>query len=339
MRRCPNCGIIVPCHDIYCHSCNRRIQQYFSISIFLKENFHLFTIIGVIGTMISVLPNIGEKILGPEWASGGAGVNFVAAIIFGCLFLFGVYAVTIRHILKDCRNEEQDRRFLILTLKEGDKSRILLILALTFMIFSFISYIFVSVLSIEDFYPLLTIFVFALLLMVAWTVYMVYDILKGIIDDLKNDRLGPVVIVVLFTIACFCVYTSLIPPAIAPINPSNVNIQSTPSFYSPLSSSDRGIFLSTTNTTYSKYKVCIYHWTANYGYFIDLKKMSDGITILGNETEAGNSIYWTYSSLDVEKEKPPVKIALEILDPTNRSLITKATLNITWFDKEIAKTF
>lgn len=338
MRRCPYCDVEIQCHDIYCFSCKRRVQQYFSISIFLKENFHLFTIIGVIGTMISLLPNIGEKIIGPEWVSGSQGINFVSAIIFGCLFLFGIFAITIRHIWVDCRSDEKDCRYWILTLKQGDKLRILLTMALTCMILSFISYILMSAISIKDIYPQIAIFVFAFLLLLGWTIYLFYDLLRTTIDDIKNDRLELVVVLFLFIIAGLCIYPSMIPPNIPPVNPSNVIIQSTPSYYSPLSSPEKGIFLSTTNTSWPKYNICTYHWNANYGYFIAVKKTTDAITILGNETDGYTSIYWTFSALDVEKEKPPVIISLDILDPSNYSVITRSTINISWFNNEIAKT-
>jgi hypothetical protein len=335
MAICPHCSLEIQCNDIYCPWCKKRIQSYFSISVFLKENFHLFTIIGVIGTMIALLPNLGEKLIGPDWILGGNGVFLVSAILFGCLFLFGVYAITIRKIFVDCRNEETDHKIWIVTIKKGDKFRLLLILALTFMLFPFLYYIILSAISIPDFYPKLTVLIIFFLLMLAWTGYLFYDIIMKMWDDIKKDRLGEVVSIILIVIGILCIYPSFVPQNPYPINPNNVAIHSNPEYYSPSISSDKGIKLTTTNTSYPDFNLAIYHWKTNYGYFIDIKKPYNYITILGNETYWSNSIYWSYPSSDIEKEKPSVKITLDIFDNYNQTFITNSTMNLTWLNNEI----
>jgi len=60
MKNCPDCGSELTSADIFCPSCKKRVKPSFTILEFLWENFRLFTMIGVIGTMISLIPNMGD---------------------------------------------------------------------------------------------------------------------------------------------------------------------------------------------------------------------------------------------------------------------------------------
>ena len=67
MKNCPDCGKELYSLDIYCPSCKKGVKNSFTIKNFLWENFRLFTMVGVTGTLISLIPNMGTRILGATW--------------------------------------------------------------------------------------------------------------------------------------------------------------------------------------------------------------------------------------------------------------------------------
>jgi len=81
MKKCPYCGSEFSCLDSYCPNCKFRFKDYFTIEAFLKDNFQFFVIIGVMGTMISLLPNLGTFIFGPNWISEDV-FNFFQSFLF-----------------------------------------------------------------------------------------------------------------------------------------------------------------------------------------------------------------------------------------------------------------
>ena len=108
MKKCPYCGNEIFCLEVNCPYCKRPIIGHFTILSFLKENFQYFTIIGVIGTVISVLPNLADKIWGSEWLYGD--FSFFAiflslGILFGTLLVTALFFIIIIKIF-ECRENE-----------------------------------------------------------------------------------------------------------------------------------------------------------------------------------------------------------------------------------------
>lgn len=64
------------------------------------------------------------------------------------------------------------------------------------------------------------------------------------------------------------------------------------------------------------------------------------MTILGNGTATLSSeAIWTYSLADIGKNKTPVQIKLELFDEKDKQLFVNSTLNITWFNTDIAQSY
>ena len=90
MKNCPQCGREISGPDRECPSCKKAITKSFTILNFLWENFRLFTRVGITGTTISLIPNMGNRIPGSSWITDTKSplplfLSFI--IFFGAVFL------------------------------------------------------------------------------------------------------------------------------------------------------------------------------------------------------------------------------------------------------------
>ena len=143
MKVCPGCGREVSPSDGVCHSCGTKLRKSFTIRLFLWENFRLFTMVGVTGTMISLIPNMGTRILGASWITGSDNYLplFLSLIIlFGAIFLTICFLI-IFSLVFEGRNAEGPLKRIplgvrtIITWYEGDSERSILLLCLVPMWF------------------------------------------------------------------------------------------------------------------------------------------------------------------------------------------------------------
>jgi len=115
---------------------SRSSAQPFTIASFLKNNFHLFTIMGVIGTMLSVLPNLIDKYIGPDWKylilnhqeSYLPYVIVEMPIICGAIFLYAVFLLIVGLVLISDREKEENVHSGWFPIKAGDFNRIVFLL-------------------------------------------------------------------------------------------------------------------------------------------------------------------------------------------------------------------
>ena len=149
---CPDCGKEIFCLNICCPNCGKRLVNYFTAQCFLRENFHLFTILGVIGTMIVLLPNLGEKIIGPNWISGNWGFLSYLLILLnygGGLFLLIIFSILLKKIVVDNRDVEETISDLnLLKIKRGDINRIPIAISLLAMMIGSFYFIILATLVI-----------------------------------------------------------------------------------------------------------------------------------------------------------------------------------------------
>jgi hypothetical protein len=144
MEICPNCEKeITKILPHYCPNCDITFES-FSIASFLKGNFQLFTIIGVIGTMLSLYPTLSEKLIGTNWISEvSLTVSLIFLIYFGNIFLIIVFLIILKNILQ-FRSRESIRIFYvyshIVKVKNGDLNRGILLFCLIPMMFAFLTF-------------------------------------------------------------------------------------------------------------------------------------------------------------------------------------------------------
>jgi hypothetical protein len=352
MSICPHCGRSYFCLNIECPHCGKRIVSYFTINAFFRDNFHYFTIIGVIGTMIALLPTIGEKIVGNNWLISNISllsISLTFLFLFGALLLFGIFIILLKKIWnKKCRYQEDpvlDHPYLS-WLKRGDKSRLMLTFCLFPMMLSLIGFlVFVLIYNPSDFVKFVTLLILIMILFISYGYIIITSIVWGLIRlFLKNKTHGILAIVGLIIVAVVYVYIASNSPHAAPPNypiPQEIKIISSPPLYHPQISSEQGLLIEAQNTDVLTYGINSVHWSTNYGYFVQISPNSKMI-LLGNDTTQylldimGNQkIYWIYPISDLGKDKPPVKIYFEMIRKPNDTVIANSTLSLKWIDKDI----
>lgn len=118
-----------------CPDCHTRIRR-FTIQKFLRKNAHLFTILGVLGTMLSLLPNLMDKLYSSPYSTPPLDWKEIMtvtqayllgfSIAFGSLFLFLIFLLIIGNLFNNNRNEEGIlSSFLRQTIRTGDLYRII----------------------------------------------------------------------------------------------------------------------------------------------------------------------------------------------------------------------
>lgn len=138
MKICPYCGQEISGPGTGCPSCHKEIRPPFTILDFLWGKFRLFALIGITGTMISIIPNMGSRILGESWiASANSSIQFLLSLIifFGTVFLTICFLMIFTLVLRGRSGEPVTRHVSVFTVPlctwyEGDLQRIILLFCL-----------------------------------------------------------------------------------------------------------------------------------------------------------------------------------------------------------------
>jgi hypothetical protein len=115
MKNCPDCGRELSPPDYECPACKKKIKAPFTIRQFLWDNFRFFTMIGITGTMISLIPNMGTRILGATWITDTETFLplFLSIIIFfGAIFLTICFLIIFSLIIQERESEKIWKKFL-----------------------------------------------------------------------------------------------------------------------------------------------------------------------------------------------------------------------------------
>jgi len=365
--KCPACGKENASSDYLCSACfttlnyekpiinsplnfkNRNTSansKPFTILSFLKDNFQLFTIIGVLGTMISLLPNLGDKILGEYWMTGDMSylsIFLSFTILFGAILIAIIFLILILRLVENRESEDftslpRGRKWY-----KGDAQRIALTLSITPMMFGFIVFIVGSGLLIPSPYSLILGLMYITIIYTIAQGYLMYKIsqqIKVISNIPKKWLRSAVVILYLGIIAVFVLTYLFVSPGLIMEHPysPNIKIQPDQEYFSPLLSSSKGLQLKATNVSGHEQIVSTsYNWTTNYGFFVWISQSANRLVILGPIVENQNpQIYWTYPVSDIGKNKPPVEIKLQVVNQRDGSVVTKTTLNLSWYQQDIA---
>lgn len=351
METCPSCGTEIANPYNECPACKKKIRKPFSILGFLWENFRLFTMVGVTGTMISLIPNMGNRILGESWITNPDSYLplFLSMIIFfGALFLTLCFLIIFSLIIQG-RDSEVVRKKLTLFSKpistwyEGDSQRSILLICLVPMWIGLFLFFLMLMPLIPNKYSLH----FAIIVVLTCIPFVIYAFLgwnfgkrvTGIIPGLgKLPRLSLGIFT--FLVIAFLV---LVPVAIpqffdnADTFQEVISIKPDQHYFSPHISSAKGLRLEITNLSGRELLESRHTWSADYGYFIRVTPSTSEVTILGNPVSDDNSrdIYWTYSENIPELNKKPVNIEMRLYPLQGNKEITRSSLCLTWFSNEI----
>ena len=351
MKKCPDCGRELSSHESYCPSCKKKIKSPFTIRNFLWEHFRFFTMIGLTGTMISLIPTMGERILGAYWITDP---NSFLPLFLSIIIFFGASFLTICFLMifslifegRDTENARATINFRSKTLiswYEGDFQRFLLLFCLVPMWSGLLLFFILLMPLIPNKYSWmfaaiigLTCIPLFILSCAGWTLG------KGIIGIIPGMNKYPRLGTVLFALVVIG-FIVLVPLAVSEFSGSKENfsgdmkIRPDPQYFSPQISTVPGLRLAVTNVSEHTLQASRFTWSADYGYFIRVIPSTSEVIILGNPVSDDNArdIYWTYSGSDVDPDKKPVKIDVHLYSVQGNQEIAHSALYLTWYTNDI----
>lgn len=107
--------------------------------------------------------------------------------------------------------------------------------------------------------------------------------------------------------------------------------------YTPLMSSTVGIGLMPEYPSNVSNGTAAFHWHTDYGYFLSWGVRGNEVEYLGPDVSTDDKkVYWSYSPADMDKEKPPVRITLSMIDKDSGKVLNKTSLEIEWDNRGMA---
>lgn len=351
MKICQKCGHEIVCPSLNCPWCGCQLDPSFNIVSFLTQNIGLFTIIGIIGTLLTLLPIFSEILLGSTWLYDQTDyiiVPFVIAIEFGIFFLFAIFLIILSKMFDRWREEEK----IFLFFRKGDIQRgIFCILFIPFCI-SLIFFMFQAISKIPNIvgnsFYLVSFLVTVLLIYGIIITKAGFQLGQDLVDMIMKKKYPQFVLMIILIIVAILLLSLL--PTITPLittpkhYPTNVSITVDQYYYSPTISKTNGIGITPTNLTRAEILPVKKRWTTTYGYILVERPPSQKIVIEGQDTipendllsPKTNTVYWTFDSNDIGKDKPVTKIRLQLLDPITSKPVTNTTFRIEWETRDVA---
>ena len=307
--------------------------------------------IGITGTMISLIPNMGTRILGSSWITDPDSLLplFLSIIIFfGAIFLTICFLMIFGLIFQGRDTEDVRNKITLLSKTlvswyEGDSQRFILLFCLVPMWIGLTLFFILLMPLIPNRYSWL----FAAIIGLTVIPIIIFSCLgwnigkkiTGIIPGMeKFPRLGTVVFT-LMVIGSVVVVPLAIPRFFD--NPEHfsgdMKIRADQQYFSPRISSAQGLRLDITNISGRQFQATRHTWSADYGYFVRVIPSTNEVTIQGNPVydETARIIYWTYSGNDPVQDKKPVKIDLHLYSLPGDEEIANASLYLTWYTPDI----
>ncbi len=307
--------------------------------------------IGITGTMISLIPNMGTRILGASWITDPD--NFLPLflsiiIFFGAMFLTICFLMIFSLVFQD-RDTENVRKKIttgsktLVTWYEGDSQRSILLFCLVPMWVGLLMFFILLMPLVPNRYSWLFAAVIGLtcipLVIFACLGWNIGKKITGMIPGLKKfPRLGTVV----FTIVLIG-FLVLAPLAISRFFDNtgtfsgDMKIRADQQYFSPHISSAKGLRLEITNISGRKLQESRQTWSADYGYFVGITPSTNEVTILGNPVydDTSRYIYWTYPENDPGQDKKTIKIDVHLYPLQEHEEIASSSLYLTWYNDEI----
>ena len=352
MKNCPDCGKEISPPDISCPSCKKVVKNPFTIRNFLWDNFRFFTMIGITGTMISLIPNMGTRILGATWITDTETylpLYLSIIIFFGAMFLTICFLIIFDLIIQGRDSEKIWKKIILhkktlITWYEGDSQRFILLFCLVPMWVGLTLFFIMLMPLIPNKYSWLFASIIGLtcipIVICSFLGWNIGKKITGIIPGMgKFPRLSMAVFIIL--VIGFIVLVPLAIPRFFDNTDTffgNNKIRPDQQYFSPHLTSAKGLRLEITNLSGRELLASRHTWSANYGYFIRVIPSTSEVTILGNPVNDDNArdIYWTYSQNNPEQMKKPVKIDLHLYPLQGDEEIANSSLYLTWYNNDIA---
>lgn len=352
MKKCPVCGGDIPAPGAVSPSCGKKTKKSFTIRDFIWENFRVFTMVGVTGTMISLIPNMGSRILGASWIVDAQNILplFLSIIIFfGSIFLTICFLLIFSLVFEGREYEDVESRITLgpaaFTWYRGDFQRLVLLGCLLPMWFGLTMFFVLLMPLIPNNYSWL----FAAVVGLACIPLAAYSFLGwnvgktvvGKIPGLEHSpRLGMVVVGVL-VVGGLVVFAYTIPPLLENRDAGlgALGIRADQEYFSPHLSTSKGLRLALTNTTTTKLWENTYTWSADYGFFIRVIPSTNDVIILGNPVtdNTQQDIYWTFTEQNPGNRTPrPVQIEIRRSSPRGEDL-ERSVLYLDWFTDDVVR--
>jgi hypothetical protein len=308
--------------------------------------------IGITGTMISLIPNMGTRILGASWITDTESLLplFLSIIIFfGAIFLTICFLMIFGLVIQGRDTENVQKKITLLsktliTWYEGDSQRFILLLCLVPMWFGLTLFFILLMPLIPNKYSWL----FAAITGLTCIPLVIFsclgwNITKKIIGIIPGMGKFPRLSTVVFTIVLIG-FLVLVPLAISRFFDATDNfsgdmkIRADQQYFSPQISSAQGLRLEITNVSGRELQASRHTWSATYGYFIRVIPSTDEVIIAGNPVydDTSRYIYWTYSENDPQQNKKPVKIDVHLYTFHENEEIANSSLYLTWYNNDIA---
>jgi hypothetical protein len=349
MKVCPNCDRELSPQDIVCPSCKKSVKTPFTLRNFLWENYRYFTMIGLMGTMLSLIPNMGIRILGESWITNSA--NFLPlflsmSLFFGIIYMNICFFMLFDLIFQFRKLETVIRSIMagstpLLTQYEGDVQRLILLMCLVPMWIGITLFFVLIIPLIPNKYsemfasiPWLSVI---LLIMVTFAGWSIGKKLERKIPGLGQFPNLFTAMITVLAVAITLIALPLIPSVIAGPNAfsGDMAIRTDQQYFSPHISSAKGLRLTIMNVSGDDLDTSMHSWSADSGYFITVVPSTSNVIILGNPVtnDGSQDMYWTYS--DPPLEKKPVKIDISLSSVSTHEKIGNASLYLTWYTDDI----
>ncbi|NMB79807.1 MAG: hypothetical protein GYA23_12020 [Methanomicrobiales archaeon] len=351
MPVCPGCGRALPSPEGASPAGKPAGKKPFTIKAFLWENFRFFTMIGITGTMISLVPTMGTRILGTSWITGSDNIlplSLSIIILFGAIFISICFLLIFSLILAGRADEAVLKRAgsgfrWQVTLYEGDFQRVILLACLVPMWMGMVMFFVLLMPMIPNRYS----WFFAMVTLLACIPLVVYTFLgwnigRHVVGRIPGMARHPRTSTVLFYVCVFCILLFLavgVPLLTEERNPdpADIRIKTDQQYFSPHISSAQGLRLQLTNITGRDFRMSRHTWSADYGYFVRVIPSTGEVTILGNPAvdETADHIYWTYPATDPGRNATPVTIRAQLYPLHGDTELVRSSITLDWFTNDI----
>jgi hypothetical protein len=341
-------------------NCEGGQETTFSLYSFCKENTDLFAIIGILGTLIALLPVFIESFFGANWKisllANFGGIlllsAFIVTVFAGAFFIVILGVVILRNVIFYNLDYEviglAKLKFIANALMNPQKFIFLLFLTLSFG--AFIFFIFSIILNTND--PIITIisiFTFLLILLILITHNLVSSV-----KSIKSTKIKFFIMGIIIVIGLAITYIYVIQPFLLlspyPIK-GNLEIITDVDNYTPYNSSSIGIGLTPSGQAnisefserdfrFLNFYYLQLQWSTNYGYFISRETdgkflKSEGMgTII--DLKDYKDIFWTYPVSDIGLKKPNVTVSLKLQDSRTSQVINSSFIKFSWKNNDTA---
>lgn len=333
---CPYCKVELKRWNVYCPKCKAYVsREFFSLTSFLKNNYQLFALIGILGTLTTLLPAISESYYGlSDLNAIPYPQNFLlmASLAINSIMIVLILVLVFFEALANRHNEVTVWNFRGTgILRKGDFGRIALI-------FGFLLPLCMTAFYLSNVFPVITsIISFAVCFGILAGFYFIISIALQRTAELRFmcSLISLLFLVLLILLIISAIYV-MSPKPPQDVNVSNIFIETDVNYYTPDIVNSIGVGFIPTNCSGKNCASVNFHWATNYGYFIDWNDGSTRIKNLGNSTYHNvNTIYWTYGMSNIGEEKPPIKITLTITNSEDGSVLANRTMNLTWVDIDV----